>query len=138
LDDPSVVVDHKAYWVVVRSTAEAGYLTAIVNSATVSEFLRPVLLGETVAPFRLLTRALGVVPADRGALLDAAAAADTGHRHLAAWLRDIEAKWAANCAKRADGAPRMTLLRQLDHMRKLSTQLSATGLKVVYTKAEPF
>jgi hypothetical protein len=35
LDDPSVVVDHKAYWVVVRSTAEAGYLTAIVNSATV-------------------------------------------------------------------------------------------------------
>ena len=105
------------------------------RGAVEAEFLRPVLLGETVAPFRLLTRALGVVPADRGALLDAAAAADTGHRHLAAWLRDIEAKWAANCAKRADGAPRMTLLRQLDHMRKLSTQLSATGLKVVYTKA---
>jgi hypothetical protein len=27
----------------------------------------------------------------------------------------------------------MTLGQQLDHMRKLSTQLSATGLKVVYT-----
>jgi hypothetical protein len=100
-----------------------------------AEFLHPVLLGETVAPFRLLTRALGVVPADHYALLDAAAAADSGYRHLAAWLRDVEAKWDANCAKRPGGGPRLTLLRQLDHMRKLSTQLQATGLKVVYTKA---
>jgi hypothetical protein len=105
------------------------------RGAVEAEFLRPVLLGETVAPFRLLTRALGVVPADDHALLDAAAAADSGHRHLAAWLRDIEAKWDANCAKRPDGVPRLSLLRQLDHMRKLSTQLQATGLKVVYTKA---
>ncbi len=29
----------------------------------------------------------------------------------------------------------MTLAQQLDHMRKLSMQLQATGLKVVYTKA---
>ena len=34
LDDPSVVVDHKAYWAVARSIEEAGYLTAILNSAT--------------------------------------------------------------------------------------------------------
>jgi hypothetical protein len=105
------------------------------RGAVEAEFLRPVLLGETVAPFRLLTRALGVVPADQDILLDAEAAADSGHRHLAAWLRDIEAKWNANRAKRPDGVPRLTLLRQLDHMRKLSTQLGATGLKVVYTKA---
>jgi hypothetical protein len=75
------------------------------------------------------------VPADHEALLDAAAAADSGHRYLAAWLRDVEAKWAEHGAKRVDGAPRMTLLRQLDHMRKLSAQLRGTGLKVVYTKA---
>ncbi len=35
LDDPRVVVDHKAYWAVARSIEEARYLTAILNSATV-------------------------------------------------------------------------------------------------------
>ena len=29
----------------------------------------------------------------------------------------------------------MTLKQQVDHMRKLSAQLPATGVKVVYTKA---
>jgi hypothetical protein len=95
--------------------------------------LRTVLLGESIAPFRLLTTALAVIPAADGALLDPAGAATAGHRHLSAWLRDIDAKWRAHCGKRADGTPRMTLGQQLDHMRKLSMQLSATGLKVVYT-----
>jgi len=66
-------------------------------------------------------------------LLVSAAAAMGGHRHLAAWLRDIDAKWRAHCGKRADGTPRMTLSQQLDHMRKLSMQLAPSGLKVVYT-----
>jgi hypothetical protein len=35
LDDPSVIVDHKAYWTVARTIEEARYLTAIVNSGTV-------------------------------------------------------------------------------------------------------
>ncbi len=35
LDDPRVIVDHKAYWAVARSIEEARYLTAILNSATV-------------------------------------------------------------------------------------------------------
>jgi hypothetical protein len=81
---------------------------------------------------------LGVIPADNDTLFDAVAAADSGHRHLAAWLGDVEAKWVANCAKDAEGAPRITLLRQLDHMHKLSAQLNAVGLKVVYTKAGTF
>lgn len=96
------------------------------------EFLRAVLLGENIAPFRLLKTALGVIPTEGGTVLDAAAAADAGHRHLSAWLRDIEAKWVAHCSKRPDGTPRMTLKQQLDHMRKLSLQLPATGVKVVY------
>jgi len=105
------------------------------HGAVELQFLRPLLLGETVAPFRLLTPALAVIPVEGEAILDAAAAANLGHRHLAAWLRDIDAKWAAHCSKRQDGRPRMTLAQQLDHMRKLSSQLSATGMKVVYNKA---
>jgi hypothetical protein len=105
------------------------------RGAVEAQFLRTVLLGENIAPYRVLTTALAVIPVESGALLDSAAAAAGGHRHLAAWLRDIERKWRAHCGKRADGTPRLILTQQLDHMRKLSIQLSASGLKVVYTKA---
>jgi hypothetical protein len=98
-----------------------------------AQFLRPLLLGESVAPFRLLDTALAVIPVDGQAVLDADEAADLGYRHLAAWLRDIEAKWAAHASRRADGSPRMTLKQQIDHMRKLSRQLAAPGPKITYT-----
>jgi SAM-dependent methyltransferase len=97
------------------------------------QFLRPLLLGESVAPFRLLEPALAVVPIEGQTVLDAAAAAGAGHRHLAAWLRDIESKWGAHASRGADGLPRMTVKQQIDHMRKLSQQLAAPGPKVVYT-----
>jgi SAM-dependent methyltransferase len=103
------------------------------RGAIEAQFLRTVLMGENIGPFRLLATALAVIPAEGEALLDAAAAANAGHRHLAAWLRDIDAKWRAHCGRREDGTPRMTLTQQLDHMRKLSMQLRAGGLKVVYT-----
>jgi hypothetical protein len=97
------------------------------------QFLRPLLLGESVAPFRLLETALAVIPVEGQAILDAEAAAGAGHRFLAAWLRDIESKWAAHASRRAEGSPRMTLTQQIDHMRKLSLQLAAPRPKVAYT-----
>lgn len=100
-----------------------------------AEFLRPLLLGESIAPFRLLDAALAVIPTAGQRILDADEAASLGYRHLAGWLRDTEAKWAANASKGNNGRPRMTLRQQIDHMRKLSQQLSATGPKVAYTKA---
>jgi hypothetical protein len=59
-------------------------------------FLRNVLLGETVAPYRLFEPAMAVIPLDGDVLLDSAAAREADHRLLAQWLRDIEAKWAAH------------------------------------------
>jgi hypothetical protein len=105
------------------------------RGAVESEFLRPLILGETVAPFRLLRSALTVVPVRGQNIFDADAAADAGFRHLGTWLRDVENKWRTNCSKRLDGNPRMTVIEQIDHMRKLSTQLSGLGLRVVYNKA---
>jgi hypothetical protein len=98
-------------------------------------FLRPVVLGESVAPFRLLDTPLAVIPVEDGRLLDSAAAAEAGFPHLAAWLRDCEAKWDRHARKRTDGRPRMTLLQRLDHMRGLTRQLAVSGPRVVYTKA---
>ncbi len=97
-----------------------------------ARFLRPVVLGESIAPFRLLETPLAVTPVENGRLLDSDAAAAADYRHLSAWLRDCEEKWAAHARKRADGRPRMTLLQQLDHMRKLTRQLGRSGPRVVY------
>ncbi|MBV9747820.1 MAG: N-6 DNA methylase [Acetobacteraceae bacterium] len=77
------------------------------------QFLRQLVLGETVAPFRLLDTVTAVIPLEGAKLLDSAAARDAGHRHLAAWLHDAETKWAEHCNKDAEGRPRMTLLNGL-------------------------
>jgi hypothetical protein len=91
-----------------------------------------VLLGESIAPFRVLGATTCVVPVHQREILDSRSAADAGFRHLSAWLRDVEAKWMANASKRVDGTTRMTLRQQLDHMRKLSAQLSTLATRVVY------
>jgi hypothetical protein len=99
------------------------------------EFLRQLVLGETIAPFRLLEPVTAVIPLNGPAVLDSAAASEAGHRHLAAWLRDAEAKWAAHSNKGADGLPRMTLRAQINHLRKLSAQAGQAAIRVVYNKA---
>jgi SAM-dependent methyltransferase len=99
-----------------------------------SEFLRPLVLGESVAPFRMLDTVTAVIPLSGGKVLDAAAARADGYRHLSGWLADVEAKWAVHANKKADGQPRMTLSARLDHMRTLSEQAGAgETVRVVYT-----
>lgn len=99
------------------------------------EFLKPVLLGESIAPFRILSSALTVVPFANGAVLDAKAASDAGYRYLAAWLRDVEEKWSDHAARNGDGVLRMTLRQRLDHMRTMTLQFPISPLRVVYAKA---
>jgi SAM-dependent methyltransferase len=99
------------------------------------EFLRQVVLGETITPYRLLKGVSAVIPLDCDVLLDSVAARDAGYRHLAAWLLDIELKWASLANKGVNGEPRMTLSQQLDHMRKLTVQCRRSEHRVLYTKA---
>lgn len=98
-------------------------------------FLRPLLLGEGIAPFRIIDTALAVVPVVEGQILDSAAAAQSGHRFLAAWLRQTEAQWGEHASRNANGNLRMTLSERINHMRGLSLQAGVTGPRVVYTKA---
>lgn len=92
------------------------------------KFLRPVYLGESIAPYRLLQPVQGVIPWETGSkrLLDAAAAQQAGYPHLSAWLSDAERLWDAH------GAGRMTFIEQLDYYRKLSVQFPVPSLRVVY------
>jgi len=98
-------------------------------------FLRQIVLGETIAPFRILETVTAVVPLEGTKLLDAAAAGEAGYRYLAAWMRDAEAKWVEHSNKKTDGRPRMTLLERIDHMRNLSGQAGPSTIRILYTKA---
>jgi hypothetical protein len=95
-------------------------------------FLRRIALGESVAPFRLLDLVTGVVPMENGAILTAASADTHGHRGLAAWLRDAEAKWNEHSNKGTDGAPRATLAQSLNHLQKLTLQSTRSPVRVLY------
>ncbi len=92
------------------------------------EFLRPLYLGESVAPFRLLEPALAVIPWDgRGKrLLDAGAAQQAGYLHLSTWLRQAELLWEEH------GRKGMTFSQQMDYFGKLTAQFPIRPLRVLY------
>ena len=94
-------------------------------------FLRPVYLGESVAPFRLLEPSKAVIPWDpaAGALLDAAAAGRAGYPYLAAWMSNASRLWEAH------NEDSLTFIEQIDYYGKLSAQFPPPSLRVVYSKA---
>ena len=94
-------------------------------------FLRPVLLGESIAPFRALVPRQAVIPWDEvtGQLLNAKGAAANGLPRLARWLRQAEALWEGH--KRSA----LSFAEQCDYYGKLSCQFPIAPLRVVYTKA---
>lgn len=98
-------------------------------------FVRRIALGESVAPYRVLDLVTGVVPMEDGAILTSASADAHGHRGLAAWLRDAEAKWNEHSNKAANGLPRVTLTQSLNHLQKLTAQAARSPIRVLYTKA---
>ena len=95
------------------------------------EFLRPVYLGESVAPYRLLKPVPGIIPWDPDGkrLLDAAAAQQVGYPYLASWLAKAEHLWDTH------GTGRMTFIEQVDYFGKLSAQFPMPSVRVVYAKS---
>ena len=95
------------------------------------DFLRPALLGESVAPFRVLAPLLAIIPwdAEQRELLDAEMAADRGYPRLSQWLEKTETLWNEN------GRGRRSFLEQYDYFGQLSTQFPIAPIRVVYTKA---
>jgi N-6 DNA Methylase len=94
-------------------------------------FLKPLLLGETIASFRVLDALTAIIPWDseQHILLDSGAALAAGYSHLARWLRNSESLWNQH------SAGDMTLIQRLDYYRNLSAQFPLKALRVVYTKA---
>ena len=94
-------------------------------------FLRPLFLGEFIAPFRLLDPELAIVPWDRisALLLDFNAADAAGYPHLARWLASAEQLW--NQHRRSP----VSLTDQLNHFGKLVAQFPTQSVRVVYAKS---
>lgn len=96
-----------------------------------AEFLRPLYLGESVAPFRVLGSALAVVPwdAERGELLDAALATQRGLPGLALWLEAAERLWRENTRGK------LSLLKRWNYLEALEKQFPPAPIRVVYAKS---
>lgn len=92
-----------------------------------SAFLRPLYLGESVAPYLLLKPAEAIIPwTGKDRLLDAKAAEELGYADLAAWLKRAEALWTR------EGKSNFSLAQRLDYHRELSAQLPPPKLRVLY------
>ncbi|MDO8531273.1 MAG: N-6 DNA methylase [Dehalococcoidia bacterium] len=94
-----------------------------------AEFIMPLYLGESVAPFRLLEPVLAVIPWDskKKHLMESTAAQKCGYAHLAGWLKTAEALWAQH--RQSD----MTLLERWDYHAGLLNQFPVPPTRVVYS-----
>jgi hypothetical protein len=94
-----------------------------------SPFVRPLYLGDTVLPFRLLEPRLAVIPWNGRKLLTGADDEIDDYPGLATWWRRSEELWKTNRS-----SDRLSLLDRLDFRRGLSHQFPAPAHRVVYSK----
>jgi hypothetical protein len=93
-------------------------------------FVRPLLLGATLLPFRMLDPALAIVPWQGDRLLHGGDDELDDYPGLAQWWRRAEELWEAN--RRSD---RMSLIDRQDYHRGLSGQFAIPPIRVVYSQA---
>lgn len=89
------------------------------------EFVRPLILGANLLPYRTLPPARAVLPVDAGGtLVDQRLAR---HPKLAEWWHEREALW-----RQHRSSERLSLVEQLDYHGKLSAQLPIHSLRILY------
>jgi len=92
-------------------------------------FVHPMMLGETVLPFRLAEPAEVVLPIREDRIMSTDEVAEP--EGLSTWWVQVEQLWKENRVK-AESAP---LLERMDFHGQLSAQLPTAAHRVVYTKA---
>ena len=95
-----------------------------------SEFVRPLLSGETTLPFRTLDALEVILPWDSGRLLESSDERLDLYPGLADWWRTAEDCWIGHRS-----SARLTLREQLDYRSKLSRQFPIQQRRVVYPKS---
>lgn len=101
-----------------------------IENQVEAEFLRPVLLGESILPYRLVRLFEGVIPVSSdGKVLSAATALGhkRSHGHLAGWMGKAEELW-----NELSRSGKMTLIERWNFQRGLSNQFPVPSIRVVY------
>ncbi|MFF5180695.1 N-6 DNA methylase [Micromonospora sp. NPDC000316] len=93
-----------------------------------TEFIRRVLLGDCLVPYRVLPAKEAVLPLDGSALMTSTESRLDYYFGLADWWRRAEATWKAHRS-----SARLTLAEQLDFRHKLTAQIPAPPLRLAYT-----
>jgi hypothetical protein len=94
-----------------------------------AEFLYPVLLGESIVPYRVFRPFEALLPITKtGEILDAHGAANGGFSELNGWMSRAEKLWTDN--RRSN---KMTFVELLDYFGQLTAQFPIRPLRVVYT-----
>jgi SAM-dependent methyltransferase len=102
-----------------------------VRNRVEAEFLRPVLLGESILPYSVFRTFEGVIPVTaQGDMLSAEGAVNRGIEGLLGWMRSAEAVWQANSEEGA-----MTLSERWNYHNELTAQFPLSPLRLVYAKA---
>jgi hypothetical protein len=98
-----------------------------MTGAVESEFIWPTILGEHVIPFGILNPSEFVLPLTRtGELLSPTSSQIDRWPGLADWTRRADELWKNN----QDG--KLTLMQQINHMKKLTQQAPFPSRRVVY------
>ncbi|MFI6466717.1 N-6 DNA methylase [Streptomyces sp. NPDC050538] len=98
------------------------------------QFVRPVLLGEHVVPYRVIGVDKAVLPIEGiKTLLDGEHDHLDRYPDLAKWWRGAERLWEDNRS-----SDRLSLIEQLNFRKKLTEQLPGAPLRVVYGKASMY
>jgi SAM-dependent methyltransferase len=95
-----------------------------------SEFVRPVLLGESLLPYRVMPAREAVLPLYGDELMDTSDPRLDEFEGLAKWWTDAEEIW--NTYRSSE---RFTLRQRLDFRRGMTDQVPASPLRVAYPKA---
>jgi hypothetical protein len=101
-----------------------------IEGVVEDRFVRPLLLGATLLPFRMLDSALAIVPWQGERLLHGGDDELDDYPGLASWWRRAEAIWDAH--RRSE---RTSLIERQDYHRGLSGQFPIPPICVVYSQA---
>jgi predicted RNA methylase len=95
------------------------------------DFLHPVLLGESIVPYRVFRPFEAVVPITSNRLmLDSSAAAKHGFSGLHGWMSAAERLWKDNAEN-----GHLTLLERWNYHNELGAQFPMSRLRVIFAKA---
>lgn len=99
-----------------------------IENKVEAEFLRLVLLGESILPYRTFRSFEAVVPVSaKGEVLDAEAAANRGFDGLRGWMSKAEKVWNANSESGS-----MTLIGRWNYHNELGAQFPIAKTRVVF------